>query len=216
MKKIALMLCFVSLVGSAFSQSKMEEALSQEGITPEEVVKVTTYYYLDPQPERLIQIVKVFLNQDEIANSPNHFTPFAHFVATIAQNNPEFITKLKSISQELSLSGQAALGKIVYGAENFQSPTIAETAADLDCLWGEFLATGDQEPVKKIISVLGKPETGMNILLVGAANWSLGSNAQQHEKVYEIIQEESVSATGKIKEKLDLILKGGSGLQNNP
>jgi hypothetical protein len=60
---------------------------------------------------------------------------------------------------------------------------------------------------------LGKPDIRKEdkiliepALTKAAAEWSLGANAKQHKKVYEIIQKESISATGELKEKLDKIL----------
>jgi hypothetical protein len=63
----------------------------------------------------------------------------------------------------------------------------------LDLLWGNFMATGDKAPVVRIISALGwidvKGDTN-RLLVAGAAKWSLTSNAVQHRRVMEILQEE--------------------------
>ena len=85
--------------------------------------------------------------------------------------------------------------------------SLPNSPKDLDNLWAEFLATGKEEPVKKIIGVLSYPDKGENIVLIGAAEWSLAANAKQHKEVREIIEKESRSATGELKNKLDNILK---------
>ena len=82
----------------------------------------------------------------------------------------------------------------------------------LDMLWGTFFATGDEAPVKKIISVIHLEKDGHEgeIMLGGAANWSLASNARQYPRVLEICKKEAVAAQGPTKELLEKIIKGAS------
>lgn len=89
-----------------------------------------------------------------------------------------------------------------------------QSPAVLDMLWSKFMATGDARCVQKIISVLpwldkkpasvgsGKVDAGP-MLIAGAAQWSLGSNAIQHERVLKICQEEM----GKQPPEVKVILK---------
>lgn len=79
----------------------------------------------------------------------------------------------------------------------------------LDMLWASFFATGDDLPVQKIISVLhlSKDGHGEEILVGGAANWSLKSNVQQHPKVLEICKKELAKAQGETKAVLGEIVK---------
>jgi len=70
-----------------------------------------------------------------------------------------------------------------------------DSPAFLDMLWATFSASGNAWPVERIIQVLSWKEpaegaanrTGA-ILIIGAARWSLSSNAFQHRRVYEICQ----------------------------
>jgi hypothetical protein len=70
-----------------------------------------------------------------------------------------------------------------------------DSPAFLDMLWATFFASGNAWPVVRIIGVLSWKEpaegvanrTGV-ILIIGAARWSLSSNAFQHRRVYEICQ----------------------------
>ena len=77
----------------------------------------------------------------------------------------------------------------------------------LDMLWASFFATGDDWPVKRIISVLhlAKDGHGMEIMLGRDANWSLDSNSKQHRKVCQICQEELKRQTDITKEMLGRI-----------
>jgi hypothetical protein len=79
----------------------------------------------------------------------------------------------------------------------------------LDMLWASFFATGDPIPVQKIISVLHlqKDGHGEEIMVGGAANWSLKSNAEQHPKVLEICKNEFASAQGITKQMLAEVIK---------
>lgn len=63
-------------------------------------------------------------------------------------------------------------------------------AKQLDDLWQYYFDTHDESAVKRIISVLPwcKDGHGMQIVLGGAAEWSLRSNAYQHTDVYSICQ----------------------------
>jgi|GEM_PF-1036761 hypothetical protein len=79
---------------------------------------------------------------------------------------------------------------------------------DEDCLWAEFFATGDQEIIKKFISVLhlAKDGHGMQLVVGAAAEWSLTSNAVQHEKVLAICKDELKSTQGITHDKLSAII----------
>lgn len=56
---------------------------------------------------------------------------------------------------------------------------------DLDVLWGAFFATGDIQYIEAIISVVEGSASGYEeIVIQGAAAWSLRANARQHELVY--------------------------------
>lgn len=74
----------------------------------------------------------------------------------------------------------------------------------LDAFWGRFSATGRREPVQRIISVLpwihesrkaevmAAGKDGMRkMIIAGAAQWSLTSNARQHPAVLKICEQEA-------------------------
>ncbi len=84
-----------------------------------------------------------------------------------------------------------------------------EDAASLDMLWAFFFATGDSAAVKKIISVLHleKDGHGLDIVVGGAAGWSLQSNAIQHKKVLAICKEELKTSEGLTREILEKIVR---------
>ncbi|MGB9382888.1 hypothetical protein [Candidatus Binatus sp.] len=70
-----------------------------------------------------------------------------------------------------------------------------DSPAFLDMLWATFSASGKAWPVERIIGVAswdvpaeGTPNRTGVLLIIGAARWSLSSNAFQHRRVYEICQ----------------------------
>jgi len=207
-----------------FAQNELEMALVKEGISLKEFEKFTTYYYQNPDPEKLTAILKAYLAQEKLMGDKIHSMPFIHLIATAAHNDSSLLSNLKTIESDYSGLAKEFIAEIIYQAENFNSPKPI-SAFHLDYLWAEFLATGDEKPVKKIISVLDYQETekGKKLteedvnkaLTFGAARWSLGSNAQQHEKVYKLIRKEAILGSGRLKKELDAIIANVEAEQTN-
>jgi hypothetical protein len=69
----------------------------------------------------------------------------------------------------------------------------------IDALWGSFFATGDERFVQRIIgtlSLLKSQGNTQDVLIGGAAKWSLTSNAIQHPRVLEICEAELAKSAG--------------------
>lgn len=194
------------------ARSGLEAALAKEGLSAKDLDAVITYYYQNPQPGKLIAVVRAMLSQDRFISDAAHFEPFAHFVGTVAHNNRGFLDAMKEMRRRYSGAQEKALGRMISEAEDFRSP-LPDSPKNLDFLWAEFSATGSEEPVEKILSIVGSP--GIKSLdsevTKSAAGWSLGLNARQHKKVYDIIKRKLDFSTGDLKNKLEDILKGGPG-----
>lgn len=80
----------------------------------------------------------------------------------------------------------------------------------LDMLWGCFMASGDGRYLEKIMSVLPwlhKKDVELSqIIIAGAAEWSLTSNCYQHKKVMQICEEE-MQKKPELKQQLAEIIK---------
>jgi hypothetical protein len=97
--------------------------------------------------------------------------------------------------------------------------------AHLDMLWATFMASGNTDYVERIISVLALPASSKdkdtritNMLLVGAAKWSLSSNAVQHELVFNTCQKFAESENPDIKKAIAEVLvsaRESKGQQGN-
>ncbi|BBO83792.1 hypothetical protein DSCO28_43580 [Desulfosarcina ovata subsp. sediminis] len=86
--------------------------------------------------------------------------------------------------------------------------------AILDMLWATFMASGNILYVERIISSLSLPTDSKendkrisNLLIVGAAKWSLSSNAMQHGLVFKTCQKFTESKDPKIRKAISEILE---------
>jgi hypothetical protein len=82
--------------------------------------------------------------------------------------------------------------------------------AVLDGLWANFMATGSDLPVIKIIEALKWVEAkgDMYLILVGgAAKWSLTSNAVQHKRVLEICEQQMKVQPAEISMQLKIVVE---------
>jgi len=89
------------------------------------------------------------------------------------------------------LAGKAttASQKITLTLEKYNKSVLTSPISDakvLDDLWGYYRTSKDSKAVERIISVLHLNEDGygMEIVVGGAARWSLANNAFRDEKVY--------------------------------
>lgn len=183
----------------------LQISLAKEGLSIEDLSYVTQHYYENPQPDKLILIVRAILSDGWSIYDIASFGPFTHFVATVAHNNQSFLNELKNESSNFTGMQKDALNEIIYEADNFRSRD-KNSPQGLDYLWAEFVATGSEQPVKKIISVLADPRVDLQMAKY-SAEWSLRANAKQDRRVHKIIKEVLASSSGELKEKLVKILK---------
>jgi hypothetical protein len=113
-----------------------------EGISQTDSDNVGGYYYKDPQPDKLISVLKEMLSQDSVISNTSQFATTAHLFAAVANKDKEVLDKIVLLVDSYSGKQKDALNKIIQEAQNFYSPE-PNTPKDLDYLWGEFIATGD-------------------------------------------------------------------------
>ena len=188
----------------------------------EEFSKWLTFYYLKPEPKNIPAAVRYMSESGVLNNKNAFSPMFGFLAGVIKDNPNKadvWAQELKSI--EPAHYGVVILGiwyaklpnskEIVYEIldsddalkEQFaylkkgdtmqiQEIPLEQGAWVLDALWGEFSATGKDEPVARIAEALPwidvKGDTG-RLLVGGAANWSLRSNAVQHDRVFSIVSE---------------------------
>jgi len=80
----------------------------------------------------------------------------------------------------------------------------------LDALWGNFMATGRKKPVERIMAALPWVDVKGDLSRLrvgGAAQWSLTSNAEQHDLVFKFCEAGTKTQPKDIALKLQEILK---------
>jgi len=169
--------------------------------------KFVNYYYQNKDTFLVIPALEFVAKQDDfLKNNIKGVKPTEHFFATIGHNDPVLLEKMKALQGKYSGLSAAYISDILEEAANFVSPnpTIPQ---DLDFLWAEFMATGNDEPVNKIIGTLKTDDHGNMQLTVAAAQWSLIANGLNHPPVFNLIKAASLQATGIEKDKLSLVLQ---------
>ncbi len=87
---------------------------------------------------------------------------------------------------------------------------VIESIVDIDLLWTEFTIIGNEQSVRKIISVLGWLYDGNDsqAIIAGETKWSLNSHCREHPKVAKVCREQLARATGPTQKVLEEIIDG--------
>ncbi len=201
---IVLTLVFGSDV---FAQNVLQDAIVKAGLKMEDVRAVTTFYYQNPQPEKMMSVLKVLVTVKEFTSDSQRFPMIAHIFSTVAHSNKSVLEQMVILKDSMTGESKTILENLIKGAENFHSFQ-GDSQEHMNFLWAEFFATGQKEPVKKIIDALGSPMKDLSQKsLVSFVNWSLTSNVKQHKRVHEIVKEESANQTGLVKQMLEQMIK---------
>jgi tetratricopeptide (TPR) repeat protein len=164
-----------------------------------------TYYYRNPQPDKLISVLETVLKQKGLVNKQAHFSPLAHFFATVIQGNMSKLEELKTLQKNYSGEGREAISRIIEEVENYR-PVELRSPDDLEFLWAEFKATGNKEIMERITKIVDWPGPSMESDLGDAARKFLIRKAPKHVEVYNLLHEKSKLLEGNEKRLIDEIL----------
>jgi hypothetical protein len=182
-------------------------------------------YYRNPQPDRFVAEVRARSKSGKLS-APKAAPPMVAFLSRVMADNPEKIAVWMAALADLPESDKETLHKAIWLSRTTAGKAylekegllkyLAQPAADilklpiespavLDMLWGYFFATGDEAPIRRIVSAanyypsLGALERyktsarteadarqAQKEVIFRAAMWSLGSNCRQHRRVKEI------------------------------
>ncbi len=182
-----------------------------------------TYFYLNPKPDEFVDQFRAIARTLEFeadANSAALSTFFGYIMRqypdriggwaeSLSDMPPSYKPVLyyslghadcdqaRDALRKLADAASGADQRAAYGVLAAKSPNLLtreiRTGAHLDALWGAFLATGDEQFVKRIIGVLpwleDKTATIHQRVVAEAAKWSLTSNAWQHSRVLRICRD---------------------------
>jgi hypothetical protein len=182
-------------------------------------------YYKAPQPDRFVAEVRKMSKEGNLTNA-NTEPPIVAFLSRVIAYNPQRIPAWMTALADLPNNDKDTLHKAIWysntkagnaylkehGVAKYvdkPAPNILTVEIDdasvLDMLWGYFLATGDQAPIRRIVSAASpakhtaapdsqkKPpktddeEQACQVIRYTAA-WSLNSNCREHPRVKEICE----------------------------
>jgi hypothetical protein len=186
--------------------------------------KWLTFYYRKPEPERFVVEVRK-MSKAEMLTKPGAEPPTLAFLSRVLAANPEKIEAWMKALADLPEGDKAELHRAIWFSDTKESkaylkdksvakyvnkdpPDILQMEIEspdvLDMLWGYFFATGEEAPIRRIVSAFNystyfgaveryksskqtaeDKKNALNDAIFRAAMWSLGSNCQQHPRVRE-------------------------------
>ena len=189
-----------------------------------------TYYYIHKDISKVSEFLQWVQTTQMLEKHEGASQPTAAFLSIVfADNKSQLQSWLKdyaftgktreAIEYALWLSGNSELIEKLFK----ETPAYIKSSpanllkmplkqpGDLDMMWGAFLASGNDQYVKKIVDVLDEstPLTGektLDMATRASADWSLGSNMMQHELVNRLIRKEITTRPDAVKKKLEAIV----------
>lgn len=188
--------------------------------TSEELSAWMAQYYKSPEPERVAQAMEFASQQGYFKKDsalPPFFGFLAggfsknwsatepvteRLLALVPQDQavlvlglwysglPEAKAKLRELAPRMPTQEKLIASLVNHEPLRLTEIPLEQGAWVLDALWGNFSATGDEAPVKRVIAALTWANATGNFAVGGAAKWSLTSNALKHPRVLEICRAE--------------------------
>lgn len=186
-----------------------------------------TFYYTHPQPDRFVSEVRG-MSKSAVLSKPSAEPPIVAFLSRVMAKNPERIPAWMAALADLPDKDKETLHKAIWYSDTDAGKAylkkhglakyLEKPASDilkmeidspsvLDMLWGYFFATGDDAPIRRIVSALnyGKYAGALERyktskktaddkkqayydVICRAAIWSLAANCRQHPRVKGICE----------------------------
>jgi len=191
--------------------------------TVESVAGWLTHYYEAPQPKLVSRAILVLSKEGALQKEETAPVTFGFLAGILAKNKaiaPSLVKDLTALPDEeqkilvlgIWYSGRPDTKKLLQGllatmpankdnVDNLLRGTpvlltqipLLQGSWVVDGLWGNFMATGDAEPVKRIMAALPWADlqvTSVELSVGRAARWSLIAHAAQHPRVLAICRRE--------------------------
>lgn len=132
------------------------------------------------------------------------------WMAVYLSGVPESMEALKKVGSENGAEAEKYVNNLLTQKRQNVVDMPVTGPAVLDMFWGQFVASGDDRCVKRVIAALyylQETEDLAKILIGGAARWSLESNAAQHPRVLEICKQSRSGAREDVKKVLNEIIE---------
>jgi len=187
-------------IGALFAAATMLVEARAQPATPSEIAKdndVFTYFYSNPQPERLVGFLERFQHR---AQGWNGFPPVAGFFAVVFRQHSDWIDRLvpdhPDTRTAVAMAAALRLSGLPQTEPNLQSrlsaagadptlrvelanlpPRLEElhvvTPTHLDVLWGASVASGDDRYVRMIADFFATTANHSELIAVDVAKTAL-------------------------------------------
>lgn len=185
-------------------------------ISSQEMTNRIFHFYQNPDNAFIIDTLRFSMtNPNDILNNPSQWHPLVHFYSTVARGNDDLIRKLKILESEIREPYKKEISRIIYFADNLKPVPAVRDYFDLDFLWSEFYATGQSEPVEKIIDVLNymnldpalpSDQKEIACFYGTTAFEALVSNMFQNDKVVDIVRQQIQMRSGLCRTRLRMAM----------
>ena len=143
-----------------------------------------TYFYLNPSEEEFSALQQgIAMHYDELSSSGAGFsTLISVFLGKVHEKHGWSLLDIRDLDEQaLSVADRDGSDLSRYVWDDTQIDP-----GKLDVWWTSFFATGDTMYLDKLINQVGDLEAQSgteNIMVMGAANWSVSANCRQHPAV---------------------------------
>lgn len=203
--------------------SKKQHAAEEEFAKAEDILKFINDYRSNPQPEKLPQLVRAMGNLGlfrDLDMAGVHVGFIAGVLGANPDKTERLITEMFPMPPEdqvvlikaIAFSGLAnwksvmerfvermpartgLIHKYLYGdGKTLDQLPLEGSSFVLDAYWGTYFATGNEEPVRRIVSSLAwaKNKNDMDKLTIASmAKWTLATNASRDKDLMDILKAE--------------------------
>lgn len=207
---------------------------------PAKLDQWVTYYYRHPEPAAVVDAMLALGKQGAFKNAEVAAPFFGFLAGVLGKNPataPATLRRLAALPADQQpvvvlgvwysglpdakalLAGLAkdmpAQRGMIEDLSRSTPPKLTELPLETDpgvmaALWGNFMATGDEAPVLRVMDAL--PYTMIaqgdrqRLAMGRVAEWSLASNAAQHPRVMEIVRRQAAARTGPVANILNRVI----------
>lgn len=128
-------------------------------MTDDEFEQFTRYFYRDPRPSRAVDALRSLAHDAHRVRALRDPDGVVYLFARAARRSPEVLAGYRALVPHVHGVGEQFVTFVLRGldaAGAFEDPLALplRSARDLDRLWAEFVLTGDEAPVRRVLSAL--------------------------------------------------------------
>jgi len=176
--------------------------------TADELGTFMTDYHQHPEPDRVDAAIR-FLGKNGL--DAEHTLATSGFFAIVLARHPDHARGWLALARKQPGNiGKALKTAAMISTDPYRWAAARNDAPELnDFCWAAFFASGDARYVERILAALAHLDerTDMKLYLAAAtAQWSLASNARQHDAVRTIVEKAHALAKAPLDQALEQVL----------